>query len=417
MQKNTFMKLSSLRKYKLSDKPGLYMFLDMNQKPLYIGRATSLKNRIRSYFSSDIISTRGPRIVDMVTRSKSLRTVVHDSVLETVIQEGILIRKYQPKYNVDDKDDKSSLYIVITEEILPRVFTVRARDFESAQNAKTLDYVPKKVFGPYPHSGLIKEVMKILRKLFPFRDKKANNSKYEQFYVSIGRSPDVSISNETAVLEYNRTINYLIKFFEGKKVELNRMLSRDMGIQAKKLDFEGANKTKRLIYALKHINDIALIKKDSKSAEDNEFRIEAYDVAHISGSEKVGAMVVLNNDIVDKSSKRYFKIANNTNDDIAGLAEILTRRLRHSEWQYPDLIVVDGGEAQLNTAKNILSAGRYNIPVVGVTKDNRHKAAKIIGDVTFSKKYKDNIILANLEVHRVAIGYHRRRMRNRIYSN
>lgn len=405
------MKLVTLKKYKLSTKPGIYMFLDAEGKPLYIGRATSLKDRVKSYFSNDLITTRGPRIIDMVTRAKGINTIELNSVLESVIQEGILIRKYQPKYNVDDKDDKSALYIVVTDEKLPRVFTERARDFDKKLSDKTLEYVPKKVFGPYPQTGLIKEALKILRKLFPFRDKNAGRSKYEQFYVAIERSPDMNDGDEIKVVEYNRTIDYLIKFFEGKRNELERSLKSDMQTLSDELRFEEAGQVKRLLYAIQHINDIALIKRDKVSTG---MRIEAYDVAHISGAEKVGAMVVMNGSIIDKNEQRFFKMKQDTNDDVAGLAEILFRRLKHSEWQYPDLIVVDGGEAQLKTAINILSAGRFDIPVVGVTKDERHKAAKIIGDKRFSTKFKKEIVELNAEVHRVAIGYHRKRMRNRI---
>lgn len=405
------MKLSNLKKYNIADKPGIYMFLDAEEKPLYIGRATSLKDRLKSYFSNDLITSRGPRIVDMVTRAKGLKTIVLDSVLEAVIQEGILIKKYQPKYNVDDKDNKSALYVVITDEVLPRVFTERVRDFDKNLANKSLNYVPKKIFGPYPHSGLIKDSLKIVRKLFPFRDKKSTDSKYEKFYISISRSPDVDVNDQLMVESYNKTIENLIKFFEGKKAELEKSLIADMDRLAIEMKFEEANKLKKLIYAINHINDIALLKKEAKNGS---IRIEAYDVAHISGQERVGAMVVMSGSVVDKAEQRFFKLKEDRNDDIAGLAEILSRRLKHSEWQYPDLIVVDGGDVQLKTAENILSIGRHDIPVVAVTKDERHKASRIIGDKRFVTKYKSEIIEINAEVHRVAIGYHRKRMRNRI---
>jgi excinuclease ABC subunit C len=400
------MNIAQVKKLKIPSSPGIYMFLDGSGKPMYIGRATSLRDRVKSYFSADLISTRGPRIVDMVTKSKNLEWVELGSVLESVIQEGILIKRYQPIYNVDDKDDKSSLYIVITEEELPRVFLERVRDYDKKIADGKLDYSVKKLFGPYPHTGLIRDALKILRKLFPFRDKKADKSTYEKFYVEIGRSP--RLENENSVTEYKKTIEYLITFFEGKKKQLLSDLKNDMDKYANDMKFEEANKIKRLINALDHINDIALLKRERNKSG---LRIEAYDVAHISGAQRVGAMIVMNNGYIDKYEQRYFKLSTDTNDDIGGLTEILNRRLKHSEWKFPDLIVVDGGENQLKTAQKILSAGRYSIPVVAVTKDDRHKARLIIGDIVFAKKYKKEIVEVNAEAHRVSINYHRSRMR------
>src|ERR1035437_1684780 len=124
------MKSQGLKKAKLPDAPGVYFFKDSNAKTLYIGRATSLRSRVRSYFSDDVISTRGSRIVDMVTKAKNIKFEKTDSVLEAIILEANLIKKFQPKYNTDEKDDKSWNYIVITDEEWPRVIVERGRNLE-----------------------------------------------------------------------------------------------------------------------------------------------------------------------------------------------------------------------------------------------------------------------------------------------
>jgi excinuclease ABC subunit C len=160
-----------LAKLKLPDVPGVYIFRDHLKRPLYIGRATSLRDRTRSYFGVDLIDTRGPRIVDMVTKAKTATWHETDSVLEAVLLESQLIKRYQPFYNVDERDDKSSQYVIITEELWPRVFLARARDYDQAIKDKTLEYEVKRAFGPFVESGLIKEALRILRKLFPFKDK------------------------------------------------------------------------------------------------------------------------------------------------------------------------------------------------------------------------------------------------------
>jgi excinuclease ABC subunit C len=152
--------LKQLQKLNLPDNSGIYIFKDSKKRPLYIGRATSLKDRVKSYFKEDLFETRGQRIVDMVIKAKSIDWQETTSVLEAIILESNLIKKYQPVYNIDEKDDKSSMYVVITDEEWPRVYLVRARDFE--KNVDTNVKIAEK-YGPFPNSGLIKEAMKIIR--------------------------------------------------------------------------------------------------------------------------------------------------------------------------------------------------------------------------------------------------------------
>ena len=392
----------------LPDSPGVYIFRDYRKRPMYIGRATSLRDRVRSYTAADVIVSRGPRIVDMFTRAKSVTWESTDSVLEAIILESILIKKYQPYYNVAERDDKSSLYVVITDEQWPRVFTERARDFETMKEEEKLPYKVKKIFGPYPDCGLIKEVLKILRKIFPFKDKKSLDPRHDAFYKAIGKSPDGD--DDAARRKYNRTVNYLILFFEGKKGKLKASLEKQMKVCAKEMQFEEAGRLKRIIYAIDHINDIALIKRED-SVNKTDFRIEGFDIAHLSGMETVGGMAVIIRGELALSEYRMFKVSQNRNNDIAGLVEILSRRLNHTEWTYPDLIVVDGNENQLKYAENVLKARRISIPIVAVTKNEKHKVARIIGHPEVVSVYQAEIIAVNAEVHRFTLAYHRRRRR------
>jgi excinuclease ABC subunit C len=408
------MKRQYVNNLRLPDEPGVYIFKDYKKKPLYIGRATSLKDRVKSYFSNDLIRTRGPRIIDMITKAKTLSAQKTDSVLEAIILENNLIRKYQPHYNVDEKDDKSSQYVVITEEEWPRVFLTRARDFDEMQNSNILPYKVKAVFGPYPYGGLIKEALRILRRLFPFKDKKAYDARHDLFYRSIGRSPE-----KNAKVHYAKTIRYLILFFQCKKSLLRKKIEQDMAKQATAMKFEEANESKRLLYALDHINDIALIKEEKVNANDlgstpedtarADFRIEAYDVAHLSGTNVVGGMVVAINGELAPGEYRKFKIGRQENNDTAALAEMLLRRLNHTEWTYPDMIIVDGNEVHFKIAESILKSRRLNIPIVGVTKNDKHKADRLIGGDPLIKKHESVIVRLNAEAHRFTIAFHRKR--------
>jgi excinuclease ABC subunit C len=185
---------------------------------------------------------------------------------------------------------------------------------------------------------------------------------------------------------------------------------------------------KKLLYALDHINDIALIKEQEERSKKQgerkgsnfstrDFRIEAYDIAHLSGTNVVGAMAVNVNGESVPAEYRKFKLSRQVNDDIAGLVEILSRRLNHSEWAYPDLIVVDGNRNQLRAAEAVLKARRINIPIVAVTKDERHKAADLIGDgsqlaIGLINQNQKAIIAVNAEAHRFVINFHRQKRRD-----
>ena len=405
------MKRQYLTQHRLPDTPGVYIFRDYRRRPLYIGRATSLRDRVKSYFTNDLVKTRGVRLVDMVAKARSLTWQETDTVLEAVLLESVLIKRYQPFYNVDERDDRSSMYVVITNEPWPRVFLARARDFDHGLREKSLPYSVKKYFGPFPDVGLVKETLKILRRLFPFRDKKAHDLRHEAFYQAIGQSP--LMTTDKALTAYLASIRYLMMFFNGQSGRVRTMIEKDMNRQARTLQFEDAARSRKLLHALTHINDISLIKrqKEDPIAAGVRFRIEAFDVAHLSGTDVVGSMVVIENGQARNSEYRRFKISREANNDLAGLIEILSRRLNHTEWTFPDLIVVDGNEIHYKAAESVLKARRMTIPVVAVTKNQKHQADRLIGASELINSHRADIIMANAEAHRFAIKYHRERRR------
>ena len=149
-------------------------------------------------------------------------------------------------------------------------------------------------------------------------------------------------------------------------------------------------------------------RKSQSASSPRLFRIEAYDVAHISGTNTVGVMTVVENSEVNKNEYRKFKINESVQNDVAGLGEMLRRRLNHEEWKFPNIIVVDGSTAQKNIAEKTLKQyGVGDIIVVAVTKDARHRPKMITGREDIVHKYERDILLANSEAHRFAIKYHR----------
>lgn len=404
------MKQSYLKEKNLPDKPGIYMFLDSHKEILYIGKATSLRDRVKSYFSKDLIETRGPLIVDMVFKAKDISHIETDSVLEALILEANLIKKHQPKYNTKEKDNKSFNYVCITKGDIPLVVVERGRhiDFE---NKQTTTHKFQAIFGPFANGGALREALKIVRKIFPYIDPASAKKHNTEFYRQLGLAPDTQ--KEGMKKEYQKTIKNLMYFFDGKKDKVIKNLEKEMKSFAKVQEFEKADMCKRRIFGLQHIRDVALIKEDDlyekgDSKGRTDFRIEAYDVAHIQGSEMVGVMTVVTNNEVDKKEYRKFKIKTVRGaNDTASLEEILTRRLGHATWQLPNLIVLDGGIAQYNTAERVLREKGFNIDFVSVVKDERHKPKDFLGQKSLILKHKKSILLANSEAHRFAITYHR----------
>lgn len=400
------MEKAALTKKKLPDTPGVYFFLGPRKKILYIGKATSLRSRVRSYFDADIATKRSPLIAQMVAEARSIDFRKTDSVLEALILEANLITHWKPAYNTDGKDDKSFNYVVITNEEIPRVLMVRAHELYQTYEESEL----RRVFGPFPHAAQLKEALHLVRKIFPFFDTRkpvlAKMTPHEagkiRFNQQIGVYPSM-LSRD----EYARSIRHIILLFEGKKPLLVRELKQEMKRAASEQRFEDAERAKRQMFALTHLRDIALIKEDM-AAGPGDFRIEAYDIAHLGGKAMTGVMVVVEDGVAKKSDYRKFKIRTvAASNDTKALKEVLERRLGHSEWPLPNLIVVDGGQAQINAAESVLATFGYMIPVASVVKDDKHRARDIMGDQLHRKLREKEILLANAEAHRFAIAYHR----------
>lgn len=413
------MKLVTWDAKSFPQEPGVYKWLDAEDNILYIGKATNLRTRVRSYFDDDLIKTRGRHIVDMVTRSSRIVYEETKTVLDTLVLEAALIKKWQPPYNTREKDNRSFVYVAFTNEDYPRILALRERRALMG-DAEANEYLA--TFGPFPSQSSVRELLKIIRKIFPYRGEKCIPSQGKPcFDRQIGLCPGVCI-NEISKRAYSHRMKEIRMLFEGQRDELINEVESEMRKAAAKLHFEEAAEYKRILFALTHINDVSLISDDTRLASqvsaksrDATFRIEAYDISHLFGTHTVGAMTVVEDGRPNKAHYRKFKIREEVPldgtaakvDDLMRLREILRRRFAHTEWRAPDLIVVDGGLTHLRHARLMLKELGVSTPVVSVVKDKRHKAKAILGNKEFAASYKPSIILANLEVHRFAIEYHK----------
>ena len=391
-----FMKKSDVEN--LPGGPGVYLF-KKGARILYIGRATSLKSRVGSYFRNDLLETRGTRLVDMVTLSESVEFYETDSVLEAIILEANLIKKHQPHYNTLEKDDKSFNYVVVTKETFPKVLVLRERELKA--NGQRL----KAIFGPFPQGGIIRDGLRIIRKIFPFHDGSSIKKDQVEFYKQIGLTPD--LSQEVVRKNYKNNIKNIILFFQGKKERVIKNLEKDMKYFANRKEFEMAGVMRNRIFALKHIHDVSLIKREELLSKAGNFRIEAYDVSHISGTSMAGVMTVVTDGRADKNEYRKFRIRGfDSSNDVGALEEIMKRRLGHPEWLYPSLVVVDGSTAQKRRVENLFNQLGLQIPVIAVVKNEKHKPKALLGKKELALKHEKEIILANAEAHRFSVAYH-----------
>jgi len=397
----------------LPDKPGIYLFY--NKKGLvYVGKASSIKNRVKSYFSKSKKNLRP--IEQMIYEVVNIKYIVADSILEAIILEGEYIKKYKPKYNIAWKDDKSWNYIAITKDKYPKVLTFRQHErkqLDKNQEQKMYSHI----FGPYP--GLkTKAVLQILQRLFYISTCKPN-AKRQCLYYQIGQCLGVCTGEITAQEYKQRVIRPLAMFLKGNKLRLIKNLQKQMKNLAVKKEYEEAARIRDQIKSLQKIYDVALLNKSfvkEETKKGRELRIEGYDISNLGAVDKVGSMVVFNQYGPIKDQYRKFNIKSvEGQSDVACLEEVLRRRLKHDEWAMPDIFLIDGGKPQVNRAKKVLNEQNFSIPVIGIAKGPKRDKNQFILDSknkNFTAWVQNNkmlLIQARDEAHRFAISFNRKK--------
>jgi len=342
-----------------------------------------------------------------------------------VVLEAIYIKKFQPKYNVLGKDDKSWNYLVITNDDFPKLKPIRIHDLKQIPKPEQKKSFAK-IFGPFPHLRT-KETLKILQKLFHISLCEPNQ-KRPCIYYEMGQCLGVC-TGEISAADYKRkVINPLSLFLNGKKKTLLVDLAKNMKAASKNNQFEEAARIRDQIGNLTHIHDITLIDKTfidnitlrvpstfTQVSVDEQgyksFRIEGYDISNLGTSGLVGSLVVFQNGEPQKSGYKRFRIRTVIGQsDVDSLAEVLTRRLKHHEWPFPDYILVDGGKPQVNRARKVLNYFKISIPVIGIAKGPARKKNEFIfdpEDAAFVAQNEKTLIQARDEAHRFAINYQR----------
>lgn len=383
-----------------------------------MGKAVDLYHRIASYFTG---TSDSPKTAALVEDIVSCETIEVLSEIEALILEANLIKKYLPPYNIRLTDDKDYLYIKVTREDFPRIFTARKSELEGS-----LEF-----FGPFPSSRIVRLTLKKLRRIFPYCIQGESSSKGRAcFFYHLHLCPGVCVG-KISKEEYGKIIRRFIKFMQGKKEDVAKDLLKEMENHSGNQEYERAAEVKRTIEGVSYLtqsNNAQVYLENPNFVEDQNHqaleqlkeqlclkvlpeRIECYDISNIMGNQSVGSLVVLTNGDIDKKWYRKFKIIQEGKaDDVRMMSEVIQRRLKHQEWPKPDLILVDGGRGQVNAVAAKIQVKGWDVPVFGLAKRMEWlygSGSEII------KLPRSSLSLRALqkirdEAHRFALAYHRK---------
>ncbi len=393
------------------DTPGVYFMKDRAGEIIYVGKAVSLKKRVASYFNRRALGA-GLKTDVMMSYAADIAYQQVPTEHEALLLEAALIKKYQPRFNISLKDDKSYPYIVVTRETFPRVFIGRRRKHAEDD----ADF-----FGPYTSASLLRRALKILRKSFPFCScRRFPKKPCLNFDLRLCPGP---CQGKISRRRYRAVIRSLEDFLTRKHTELVEALSRRMQRFVARERFEEAAKLRDQLEAL---SILVSMKKDPWGGVDKEDdwvrlgvkreprRIEAFDISNTGPEEAVGSMISFLDGRPDKDNYRRFRIkAVSGIDDYAMIREVVGRRYRRlleEHLNLPDLVVIDGGAGHLAAAGGALRDLGLALPMIAIAKEEEliytgMRSAPI--RLERSSPVLRLIQAVRDEAHRFALKYHR----------
>ncbi|MFA6423120.1 MAG: excinuclease ABC subunit UvrC [Patescibacteria group bacterium] len=416
----------------LPNETGVYLFKNSNDRIIYVGKAISIKNRIKSHFQKPTEL----KNISMLEQIDNIEFIKTKSANEALILENNLIKLYHPYYNIKMRDDKNYPLIKLTNEDFPRIHIARKILSDGA-----------KYFGPYTNASSMRQTIRVLQQVFGIRTChiKHNHRPYSGYL--IGKCTDACIGKVSKEV-YAKQVARAIDFLSSKSQKTIRNLSREMNLASKNEEFELAKILRDQISILQRIKyqpDTFIFSSDNNESEKRlnmsaldqlkkelnlksiPHRIECFDISNLGSTNIVGSMIVFTEGESDKSEYRKFKIKKvNIQNDVASMREILDRRFSRSSsviasssfchrkesanrrttkqsiivipdskrslhpnvipdrksegqsgsgihsksefWPLPDLILLDGGKGQLSAGKAILKKYDLNIPIAAMAK-------------------------------------------------
>ncbi len=426
----------------LPAKIGVYLFKNSRGEIIYIGKALNIKKRVAAYAR---MAKDDPKTASLVASIAQIATIETLSELDALVLEAELIRTHKPRYNVIWRDDKHPLYIKISiQDEFPKITMVRKEDVAGAI-----------YFGPFPSSKTVRQVIMQLRHIFPFCSQKGIGKRV-CFYTHIGLCdpcPSALIhasvnSHAQGRKRYRRNINCIKKILAGKSLQVIYELQKEMQNHARKYEFKQAAKIRDQIVRLRYVTqqhfdirayiDMPTFAADERQRElaslvkvihdvhaksalvvdppSSLNHIECFDISTTSGKWGTGSMVTFKHGAADKNLYRRFRIQTQAaRSDTAMMQEVLKRRFMHSDWSYPNLVMVDGGKAQLSIALSVIKDCRLSLLVIALAKRLEELVFPLKGKISFkivrlAPGTPEFHLLTRIrdEAHRFALTYHRK---------
>lgn len=369
---------------------GIYIYYD-GSTILYIGKSINLKARLLSHLENAKLDQKEAAIVNQCDH---IECIITDSEFKALLLESRLIQDYKPKYNARLKDDKSYLYIKITKEEYPKITAVRREN----------DGVSR-YFGPFPSMRSVEELIRELRRVFPFCTQK-KLGKRPCFYSKIDLCKPCPNEIETITDEeqkkrlkkhYKASIRSVIRVLNGDSDLVLKDMYRQLTLLSEAQLYEESIILRNRLHRLEHlIYDQLFVSETApgynQAAESveklvlllDEFfpelktisRIECYDISNTQQKHGTASMVVFTDGLMDKKEYRRFKIKDLAlQSDFDMLDEAFHRRLKN-KWPMPDLFVVDGGRPQVARVRQVFSDLGIAVPLIGIAK---HPDRLVIG--------------------------------------
>ena len=407
-------------------KPGVYLFKGRSGEIIYVGKARVLRKRVASYFQKkgDLKTS------ILVQKIRDIDYLVTASELDALILEDKLVKKYKPRYNIALKDDKAYPFLKLTiNEKWPRLFLVRRKENDGAL-----------YFGRY-QGGMVRAIIRLVKKLFPIRwCKESPLRRREQpcLYYRIGACSAPCVGNISAD-NYQQLVVGIKLLLEGKMDKAIDKLKSEMDKTAQAEDYERAayfrDSIKLLAKMLEGktalakppaplgLSELTELQKELKLPS-FPMRIECFDISNIQGSNMVASMVVFLGGTPLRRDYRRFKIQSVAGkpNDVKAIYETVKRRYAGSlsaKMDKPDLVMVDGGAAQVSFAERALSEAKMKgTPLIGLAKKeetiyapgrqpsqlSRHSAA-----LKLLQRIRD-------EAHRFAVTFHREKRKKAFFG-
>jgi excinuclease ABC subunit C len=442
-------------------KPGVYLMRDRFNRVIYVGKARDLRKRVSSYFLPSKIAQADLKTRAMLDAVWDFETHTVRSDAESVLLEGKLIKEYRPRYNVSFRDDKRFLLVKVDmSEEWPRFRLARFKKDDGAR-----------YFGPYAHSGALRQTLNFMRKKFGVLTF-GRGSPTERELKSATYQVPMRLSEINAE-QYRERVLQAGEFLEGHSREMIATLEEEMRKVAEKMDFEKAAELRNMIEDLRSttrpmrrftrgslpsaIDPMADVQAlaDALQLPGAPRVMECFDISNISTTHVVASMVCFRNGVPDKDNYRRYRVRTvEGQDDFASMAEVVRRRYSRillearqansdaadysqenpaeaisrpstinqqpatSFIRLPDLIIVDGGKGQLSAAcRELQRLGLHDLPIIGLAKEHEeiYRPGRALplqlpmdsGALRLLQRIRD-------EAHRFANAYHQLLMKKRV---